>query len=112
MKNETKLLNCPFCSGEAECYTVQTMQRETGFVVKCKNLDCVMCSGGTLRQKPEFAIKAWNTRKPMERILERLEEVYDVTHENYMKDRDLITLGKKYGLEHATEIIREEGGIK
>ena len=47
----------------------------------------------------------------LERIMERLEECYDKRHERYMISRDLIDLGRKYGLEEAIDIVREEGGL-
>lgn len=77
-----QLAKCPFCGGKSECYTVQTMQLETGFVVKCKNPDCIMCSGGTLRQTQDSAIEAWNTRKPMENIVKLLEEELELSDRN------------------------------
>ena len=52
-----------------------------------------------------------NTRKPIERIMELLEECYDKRHEGYMISRDLIDLGRKYGLEEAIDVVREEGGL-
>ena len=100
----SELKRCPFCGGEAK------LRREMGIMY---NVKCGICYCQTgQRAFEDDAIKVWNTRKPMERIIERLEETYDATHENYMKDRDLITLGRKYGLEHAIEIVKEEGGIE
>ena len=104
--SEVELLPCPFCGGEAECYTVQTIQLETGFVVKCKNLDCVMCFGGTLRQTPKEAIKAWNTRKPMEQIVERLEDLQQPCYEC----RE--SCNEKCVIERAIEIVKAVGSYK
>lgn len=103
----SELKSCPFCGGETECYTVQTIQLETGFVVKCKNLDCVMCSGGTLRQTPEEAINAWNTRKPVERILERLKEEMNDCKDSSDINEDFY-VGMWQGFRYAFEIIEEE----
>lgn len=64
------------------------------------------------RECIDLARNALEKQISLKRILERLEETYDATHENYMKDRDLITLGRKYGFEHAIEIVKEEGGIE
>lgn len=103
------LLRCPFCGGEMEIIHIGPLSPllKDEYHFACKN----MCITSRKSYETEIeAIKACNSRKPMERILERLEETYDVTHENYMKDRDLITLGKKYGLEHAIETVKE-GGI-
>lgn len=119
-KTSDALLNCPFCGGEAECYTVQTIQYETGFVVKCKNLDCVMCSGGTLRQTIEAAIAAWNQRRPVERIVERLDKLAEVSMRISEQaaelgkgyDRHMIIHGAKgVAFEQAIEIVKEESGL-
>ena len=60
-----KLLPCPFCGGEAE------LVGDNYHWVLCKG-----CLGGSHAfETAEDAIKAWNTRKPMERILERFEEL-------------------------------------
>ena len=103
----SELKRCPFCGEEAvtaEAYNIKLKKFLP--IVKCLDCGCKTPMTETF----EEAIKAWNARKPMERILGRLEETYDATHENYMKDRDLITLGKKYGLEQAIETVKE-GGI-
>ena len=53
---------CPFCGGEATLCSVVSMQHEICYVVKCDDLNCVMCAGGTLRQTISQAIEAWNRR--------------------------------------------------
>lgn len=65
--SETKLLPCPFCGGKAI-----VSQDSDGYYVTCKN-DCVVQMKSYLERE---AINAWNNRKPVERILERLEELY------------------------------------
>ena len=62
-----ELKSCPFCGSDAILCTAITMQHEIAYVVKCDNLECVMCSGGTLRQTISQAENAWNTRTPKER---------------------------------------------
>ena len=60
-----KLKPCPFCGGEAE-------------LIKgwCELDNYVMCLSCRIRTKPmntkESAIKKWNTRKPMDKIVELL----------------------------------------
>jgi uncharacterized protein (DUF433 family) len=54
-----------------------------------------------LEKLRETAIETWNTRKPVERILERLKKEYDINN-----------WGKPYGisLDKVIEIIKEEVG--
>lgn len=62
-----KLLPCPFCGGEAEI----------SLYLGNYGVACTECMGAIFPARGMTkgeAIKAWNTRKPMERILERLEE--------------------------------------
>lgn len=68
---QNKLLPCPFCGGEAELYQhYPYMQRRVVSAVHCKKC---RANSGTWGRKDK-AIETWNTRKPMERILEQLEE--------------------------------------
>lgn len=59
-KSET-LLNCPFCGGEAKVYDGQVV--------------CTNCwSGSACENTTEKAIEKWNTRKPIDKIVEELEK--------------------------------------
>ena len=69
MKSNTDLKRCPFCGGEAK------IDKTTSNAVE---VACSECSASTplfwaFIGGEEKAIEAWNTRKPMERIMERLE---------------------------------------
>ena len=70
------LLRCPFCGGEAELLKGQ-----------CEIDNYVMClecrSKTKLYNTKASAIKAWNTRKPMQNIVERLEE--QAEEENFIR---------------------------
>ena len=92
--SEIKLLRCPFCGGEAELLKGQ-----------CEIDNYVMClecrSKTKLYNTKASAIKAWNTRKPVERLVERLEEI-----EEYTNDFRVVIPSKK-----AIEIVKEEGGL-
>ena len=67
-----RLKPCPFCGGEAryiDATTAIPYDREIYFV------ECKECrSNSDMYYSLENAIKAWNTRKPIDRIVEQLEE--------------------------------------
>ena len=61
---EDRLKSCPFCGGKA------IVRR----VYEDRFGECCDCSASSASAKTkELAIKAWNTRKPMDRIVEQLE---------------------------------------
>lgn len=66
--SEIKLLPCPFCQNEA--YTDKIWKPL--FSIKCKNVNC-----GCKISKSTFeeAVEAWNTRTPMNQIIEELREL-------------------------------------
>ena len=116
MKNETKLLSCPFCGGEMKIIHMQPLSPllTNEYHFACEN----MCITSRKSYNTEIeAIKACNTRKPMERILERLEGC-KATHERRMisqketvafKIKELQYSGCYY---NAIEIVKEEGGFE
>lgn len=89
MQND-KLLPCPFCGGEAKQVTFHDrFEDSTNIYIKCTE-----CNAQTKELSLELAtsqgfnpyeavIIMWNTRKPMERIVERLEELFK--HHNATK---------------------------
>ena len=64
---QNKLLPCPFCGGEAKYI------EDKDFFVS-RFVTCTKCGIETRRNylRKDLAIKDWNTRKPMERIVEQL----------------------------------------
>ena len=90
-----QLKRCPFCGGEAK------IDKTTSNAVE---VACSECSASTplfwaFIGGKEKAIEAWNTRKPTERILERLEEPNNYT----------IMCGKHFTtVERVIEIVKEE----
>lgn len=70
--SDIKLLPCPFCGGEAKYMEI----RQEFFISKF--VTCTKCGIETKRNHPnkKYAVKQWNTRKPMDRIVEQLEEEY------------------------------------
>lgn len=71
-----------------------------GAFVECTNCSCAI-SGETA----EEAAKAWNTRIPMQNIVERLEE----KAKEYTNDNMSYRI-PYYGIEEAIEIVKEAGG--
>lgn len=66
----SEIKNCPFCGGEAHKF--ENVIDKGKWFVECKE-----CGASVLYRSENSAVKAWNTRKPMERIVERLEEMTD-----------------------------------
>lgn len=97
MQND-KLLPCPFCGGELKLNTILSI-----FICnKCKvHIGFPTCYTDKNR------IKAVNTRKPMERIVERLEECKFVTS----MGNDIISRNKFIAYNGALNIVRKEGGL-
>ena len=74
---------CPFCGGEAEVGL--TNQHDKLFIVGCNT---PMCYGNINHftmgfASKESALNTWNTRAPMDNIVEKLEEnSFDMSLEN------------------------------
>lgn len=105
----SELKRCPFCGGEAR---LQKPYRKRGWYVICKNTNCgcrtpfyqhLYTSEEDLRT---IATMVWNTRKPMERITERLEEEKKFYNSASYTDQAI-----RQGVMIAIEIVREEGGM-
>ena len=96
--SEIKLLPCPFCGGEAEYCKGDWIGKE--YWVKCTKCSCKTSLSNNYK-KP---IDEWNTRKPMERIIEKLEDKKWGTSEWRDKWRDEI-------IGECIEVVKEEGGI-
>jgi Zn ribbon nucleic-acid-binding protein len=65
--SRTKLKLCPFCSGKAKIH-----YDYSNFAL----VQCSKCGIGTLHKPNEVdVVKDWNTRKPMDKVVEQLEEL-------------------------------------
>ena len=96
--SEIKLLPCPFCGGEAK------LSKSGSYaVVSCLNSSCNGNACCYKYDSPQEAIEHWNTRKPMERIIEKLEGLRAKPTETVY---DTILVGS------VIEICKEEGGIE
>ena len=108
----SELKMCPFCGGKAilkekiECYGHGDYAKE--YFVECKS--CGVCSKKVCERERfanEKAIEAWNTRKPVENVLEQLEEEVKKCRE--YRDGKLVyeETAKINGIKEAIEIIKE-----
>lgn len=101
------LKKCPFCGGEVELFETKEHQFEIWHKenrdVECP-IDTTECVGGWIYDTKEHVIAAWNTRKPVERIVERLEELAD-SH-NFSSDKK--DIAKYIAYKRAIEIVKEE----
>ena len=105
-----ELKKCPFCpDGIAEKERIFMV----GWVIKCRSCG----ASSPVKNRLEEAIKAWNTRKPMEQIVERLKVLKSEYSEEEKKARSskCPSTANTYCLRAITtdvaiEIVKEEMG--
>ena len=100
---------CPFCNEELErhCTSRYYMHKLNGCILQyfCFEAD------------DELYIDLWNTRTPMDRIVEQLEKELELTdkekrrcvHENPLQFDEV--KGCARGIANAIKIVKEEGGL-
>lgn len=109
-----QLKKCPFCGGEA---TFSDAIDDVAARIRCTKCGCEIHMKG--RPALRKAWEAWNTRKPLERIAERLEacqemayEVKNQINDIYMERRickEEYCKGRIHAYQRAIEIVKEEG---
>lgn len=125
--SEIKLLPCPFCGGRVGIaifgYDGEEWYSTTKIGVE-NQCTCRMFMESekfyaddeeSVKEKhKQDLIKAWNTRKLMERILKRLrqKEVLDSVAHIEGSQEEILTNGYVKGIKKAIEIVKEEGGIE
>lgn len=100
--SEIKLKSCPFCEGEAEIFEDEPKQ----FYVACTNPECKCEACLPFATTKEEAIKAWNTRKPIEKAVKELEELqqyYIYSIDDLVRLSDVKKLLKGSGLNEHNE---------
>jgi Lar family restriction alleviation protein len=96
-----KLKPCPFCGGEAS-----VVNGYCSHWITCKTCFC----GTDVFEELEEAINRWNTRKPMDSIVELLEKVKKYNEDSY-EEWEGETVAQYYEIrantyKHAIEIVK------
>ena len=101
----SELKRCPICDKEVEITKDNLMDFH---VIECNICKILMYS----RNKEEL-INKWNTRKPMDRIVERLEHLLKNFGEHCENQGEECTHKSCSDcvLSHGIEIVKEEGGM-
>lgn len=110
--SETKLLPCPFCGGEADLVKYIGKLDCKKFAVECRNIECPTLPCTEWYLDKEEAIKAWNTRKPMDDIVARLEKESDYWLDKYDEQwkkgfLDVYSDGCVDSFDRTIEIVKE-----
>lgn len=105
--NEVKLLSCPFCDSRA--FIRQNKDVMKTYSAYCGNEDCPVSPKVSAYAK-ETVIKLWNTRKPMQKIVERLEEVKTKTFVSGITFNPY-EFGCCHAMDKSIEIIKKEGRL-
>lgn len=104
--SDKRLLPCPFCGSEA---TFSNDMDNTSARIRCTKCRCKMEVFG--ESAFERAREEWNTRKPMERIVEKLEGELNDSVTKYEKTLEEEYQGQADAFDIAIKIIKEEGGV-
>lgn len=93
--SDKRLLPCPFCGGEAKI--ISFLHRYM--------IGCTKCGGAVMQfNTKEEVITAWNTRTPMERIVDKLKQLTD----NYYHYEDDYEEGVYFAYKRAIRLLEEE----
>ena len=113
------LLNCPFCGGEIkqmfmneETFTECVWDESIGNVptwFKCYTCDSEFFHDEPI-DTPEKQAEWWNTRIPMQDIVERLETMKCIRVEQCHDDYEIEVMTEN-NFDDAIAIVKEEGGV-
>lgn len=97
-----KLKPCPFCGEE-----LVVLQGKNYYAHDLKKKQPIECYVGALvfRVDDEESIRRWNTRKPVDNILEKLKVIQDELEEDIINDQS--TFGEYYATTRAVKIVKE-----
>lgn len=109
----SELKRCPFCDGKLK--KSGSKRRGNQFYMHEYN-GCILqiiC----FRTDDVESIEKWNTRKPMERIVERVEYLPVKTTSKYVESKEVpeyfneVITGEYINKKDVIEIVKEEGGL-
>lgn len=111
----SEIKRCPFCGIPLKL--VGSKRRGNQHYLHEYNNNCILNGFGFTATDEN--IQHWNTRKPMQNIVERLEECYeryeDLEYYEHLENGRSLDFeychGKKDGVNEAIEIVEEEGGM-
>ena len=101
---EEELKPCPFCGGEAKLHEQKHREYASTYYVECKNCECKTIEF----LNKDDACERWNTRKPIDRIVEKLRTERDELHEYYNEYRFYGDQVRGAALAHAIDIVKGE----
>jgi hypothetical protein len=101
----SKLKRCPLCGGNAKVAHYSNGWDEWYHVI-CPN--CHISQTGSHTKTEAEVIEEWNTRKPMDRIVERLEEEKGVV---VIDGKPMYQEDCFIDIDDAIEIVKEEGDL-
>lgn len=98
--NNIKIKPCPFCGHEA----ILKINREHLYIVQCDKCEAT----SKICESENEAAEAWNTRKPMDKVVEQLEEA---SYSEAVDDMDPYgdIPSKVVSLQTAHDIVRNGG---
>lgn len=104
--SNTELKPCPFCGGKAELIR-RSSESPYNHGVWCRSCRCRT----SFEKSENEAIEAWNTRRPMERIVEQLESKkikHDINAESKIQWDLECCNAYNNGIADAIEIVKKE----
>lgn len=108
--SEIKLKNCPFCGSEVELEDIGEDSNDHYYMIACKNSSCgsSTCFGEV--SKEDF-ISVWNTRKPIDTMVEKVEkELEELKEWEDVDGKAYYTMSEKQVINKAIKIVKR-GGI-
>ena len=109
-----KLLPCPFCGGEAKYKKHYREDIYHGYlpVMKCESCGAIASlTDSDIGNYEEILTRKWNTRKPMQDIVERLEEQAEECRKYWDVFDDEDAFGCMNAYCDAISTVKEVGGM-